>query len=302
MPRSNRDVLSGPCVHLRGPYFLLWLSVIILGLNWPVMKLALHHVTPFWMVTLRYCFSVPVIAAFILVLKNRLPRFERRDLRVILGVAFLQFVIQMGLVTFALQWVAAGTASILIYTTPVWLLLLDGIIFGQPVSASRLWPTLLSAAGCVLVLFGAGHVGDAAPLLLILAAALCWSCSMRLIASHVWSGEVPDALFWQFLIAGLVSLPIALAVEGGLELDPLSARGLALLVFVCPVATGLGFGLMVAVGRLLPVAQIALISTLSPVTGFLSSAVFLEDPLNLILVSGAVIMLLALLWGVVSGK
>lgn len=302
MPRSDRATREGPWALLRGPNLLLWLSVIILGLNWPVMKLALQHVAPFWMVALRYGFSVPVIAALVLVLKHRLPRFERRDLRVILGVAFLQFVIQMGLVTFALQWVAAGTASILIYTTPVWLVLLDGVIFGQHISASRLWPTLLSATGCLLVLLGAGHISDAAPLLLILAAALCWSCSMRLIASHVWSGEVLDALFWQFLLAGLVSLPVAFVAEGGLELGSFSAKGLGLLVFVGPVATGIGFGLMVVVGRLLPVAQVALISTLSPVIGFLSSAVFLGDPLNFMLVSGAATMLFAIVWGAVSDK
>lgn len=287
---------------LCGPYLPLWLSIVILGINWPIMKLALHHVTPFWMVALRYCLSVPVIWVIVVVERHRLPRFERQDIRVILGVALLQFVAQMGLVTLALQWVPASTASILIYTTPVWLVLIDRIFFRQQISPRRLWSTLTSATGCVLVLFGAGQVGEVGPLFLILLAALFWSSSMKLIATHSWVGDVRDALFWQFMIAGMVSLPIAFWVEGGLNLQSVSLAGLALLSFVGPVATGLGFGLMVAVGRTLPVSQIALFSTLSPVIGFVSSAILLGDPLNLMIVVGAGTLLLALVWGALSSK
>lgn len=287
---------------LHRPYLLLWLSIIILGINWPIMKMTLHHVTPFWMVALRYCLSLPVIAVFVVVARHRLPKFERRDLRVILGVALLQFVAQMGLVTLALQWVPASTASILIYTTPVWLVLIDRIFFRQQVSPSRLWPTLASATGCVLVLLGAGQVGDVGPLFLILLAALFWSSSMKLIATHNWIGDVRDALFWQFLIAGVISLPIAFWMDGELNFHSISLAGLGLLVFVGPVATGLGFGLMVAVGRTLPVSQIALFSTLSPVIGFVSSALLLGDPLNLLIVVGAGTLLMALVWGALSSK
>lgn len=81
-----------------------------------------------------------------------------------------------------------------------------------------------------------------------------------------------------------------------------SLAGLGLLVFVGPVATGLGFGLMVAVGRTLPVSQIELFSTLSPVIGFVSSALLLDDPLNLMIVVGAGTLLLALVWGALSSK
>lgn len=287
---------------LHRPYLLLWLSIIILGINWPIMKMTLHHVTPFWMVALRYCLSLPVIALFVVVARHRLPKFERRDLRVILGVALLQFVAQMGLVTLALQWVPASTASILIYTTPVWLVLIDRIFFRQQVSPRRVWPTLASATGCVLVLLGAGQVGDVGPLFLILLAALFWSSSMKLIATHNWMGDVRDALFWQFLIAGVISLPIAFWMEGGMNFHSISLAGLGLLVFVGPVATGLGFGLMVAVGRTLPVSQIALFSTLSPVIGFVSSALLLGDPLNLMIVTGAGTLLMALVWGALSSK
>ncbi|UWQ81491.1 DMT family transporter (plasmid) [Leisingera sp. S132] len=306
-PDTRESCKPGRCTRRRpasfdAPYLMLWISIVILGINWPIMKQALLHVTPFWMVALRYCLSVPVIAVFVIVARHRLPKFERRDLRVILGVALLQFVAQMGLVTLALQWVPASTASILIYTTPVWLVLIDRILCRQQVSPRRLWPTLASATGCVLVLLGAGQVGDVGPLLLILLAALFWSSSMKLIATHNWMGDVRDALFWQFLVAGVISLPIAFWMEGGMKFHSLSFAGLGLLAFVGPVATGLGFGLMVAVGRTLPVSQIALFSTLSPVIGFVSSALLLGDPLNLMIVVGAGTLLLALVWGALSSK
>ena len=278
-------------------YALLWLSIIILGVNWPFMKAGLNYISPLWMASLRFGISAPMVALFILVYKHRLPHFERRDLPVILGVAILQYVVQMGLVAIALKTLAAGTASILIYTTPLWLLLINWIVFRQNPSRRNIAITLISAAGCALILFSSGQPGAGLPLLMILIASICWASSMRLIATHRWQGWVADALFWQFVISSLLMAPIALWIEGPPAPSTFSLTGLLFLGFIGPVASVLGFGLMVVSGQKLPVEKVALFSTAAPLIGYISATIILGEPVIPVIVIGGLVILLALILG-----
>ena len=110
---------------------MLLVAVLCLGLNWPGMKVGLEIVGPVWMVCLRFLLSLPVLAIFVLITKKRLPILNRKDRAVVLVVAFFQFILSMGLITLSLQYIPAGTASILIYTTPLWMLLIDTLWYRQ---------------------------------------------------------------------------------------------------------------------------------------------------------------------------
>ncbi len=269
-------------------------SVLALGLNWPVMKAGLAHVPPLWMVSLRFTLSAPVIAVLVLVMMRRGPRYHRGDLPVILGVALLQFAGQMGLATFALGFVPAGTASILLYTTPLWLLLFDRFVAGQRLGGLRVLQTVLSATGCATILMSSGMTGVWWPLGLILIASMLWATAMRLIQAHAWQGSVLDALFWQFLLAGAVTAVVAWALEGPFRAAYMLPPALWFMAFTGPVASGMGFGLMVALGRRLPPQRIALFSTATPLIGFVSSTLILGEPLQPLVMVGGALMLGAL--------
>ncbi|MEH6523542.1 DMT family transporter [Sulfitobacter sp.] len=284
-------------------YVALWISVGMLGLNWPFMKQGLSYISPFWMLSLRFCLSAPVVAVLLMVQKHRLPVFCRGDLRVICGVALMQFVVQTGLVTVSLQWVPASTATILIYTTPLWLVVLDVFVFRHRVDRHRLLVTGISVLGCVIILLGSSGGGPLGPLFFILLASVFWSMSMRLIATHVWVGDIRDAVFWQFLIAGVVTLPLAWLIEGPPASSVFTFPGVAYLLFIGPAATGLGFGLMVSAGRSLPVARVSLISTAAPLIGFLSSAIWLKEPIHTpVLIGGATIFAALIIGSINIGK
>lgn len=275
----------------------LWISVVILGVNWPVMKLGLEAVSPMWMAALRFALTLPFALAFALLANGRLPRLDRGDLPVILGVALLQFVAQMVLMTLALQRVAAGTASILVYTTPLWLTLVDWILSGRPPARRRALSTLLSTLGCLAVVVASG-IAQALPLGLILLASLCWSLSIRLVAWHRWRGEVSDALFWQWTLAAAILLPLAFLAEGPPAATALSWRGIACLLFIGPVASGLGFGLMIYAGRHLSAPRVTLTSTAAPVIGYLSSTLILAEPLRPAIILGGALILAAIATGI----
>ena len=287
--------------HQRyGALAMLGLSVLLLGVNWPVMKLGLDYFSPFWMVCLRFLLSAPVVAALIVISARRLPVLTRADLPVIVGVATFQFVGMMGLVTLALTLVPAGTASILIYTTPAWLLLIDMILGDAKIGVKRKAAALMSAAGCAVVVLSSGKSDVWGALLIILIASALWAIAMRLVNRHKWQGGVRDALFWQMLIAGLVLLPVAYVIEGPFAPQSLTPVSVSLLVFIGPAASGAGFGFMIAAGRSLPASRVALISTGTPLIGFSSATLALGEPVQAATLIGGGAMLAALVWGAAS--
>lgn len=273
------------------------LSVLLLGVNWPVMKLGLDLIPAFWMVSLRFALTAPFVALFILLRHRRLPVLIRPDVPVILGVALLQFSALLGLVTLALQFVPAGTASILVYVTPLWLVMLDWLLNGQRPPGLRIGLSVLSALGCGIIVLASGTPGQWAPLAIILLAAMFWSLAIRQVSRHVWNGSVTDALFWQCLLAGLVMAAVAGLAEGAPVQVSFSLHSLGLLMFIGPLASGLGFGLMVAAARSLSAGRVALISTATPLIGFLTASMLLNEPIQLPVILGGSLMLLALVLG-----
>jgi len=295
------DPVSAAAVSGRRAGLMLALSVLLLGVNWPVMKLGLEHVPPVWMVSLRFLLSAPVIAAMIALSRRRAPVLVRADLPVILGVAVLQLGLMMGLVTLALSHLPAGTASILIYTTPIWLVLLDASLGAGSGSGAvdkrRIATALMSGGGCALIVGSAGAPGLWGPMLLILLASGLWAITMRLVRRHRWQGGVRDALFWQMLIAGGGMAPLAYGLEGALPRTALTPVAVLLMLVIGPVASGGGFGLLIAAGRQLPAAQVALVSTATPLIGFVSAALLLGETAAPVTLLGGGVMLAALVWG-----
>ncbi|BFT31015.1 DMT family transporter [Alteromonas sp. D210916BOD_24] len=273
---------------------MLLVAVLCLGLNWPGMKLGLEIVSPLWMVCLRFLLSLPILALFVLITKKRLPILNRKDRSVVFVVAFFQFILSMGLITVSLQFIPAGTASILIYTTPLWMLLIDTLWYRHKPHSKRLILTGISTIGCAMILFASGQPGAWLPLFGMLLASALWAVAIRRVSFHKWKGSVIEAVFWQFTIAGAAMLAIALIVEPMPNFGEYGLNDWLLLTYIGPVATGLGFGLMVAAGPKLPPDRIVLISTLTPIVGYVSSVVLLKETLLPLVFAGAVLMISAL--------
>jgi O-acetylserine/cysteine efflux transporter len=153
---------------------------------------------------------------------------------------------------------------------------------------------ILSAAGCGLIVWASGRNGTVWPLGMILAGALAWAVCARVIAQHQWKGAVRDALFWQFLLGGLLIVPFAYLLDGPLPSSVFNPTGLAYLAFIGPVASGLGFGLIAAVGRNLPAPLIVLCTTATPLIGYIGATLVLGEPVQTSILAGGGVMLLAL--------
>ncbi|MFM9981061.1 MAG: DMT family transporter, partial [Burkholderiales bacterium] len=132
-----------------GAMFLLF-TVLGWGLGWPLNKVILESMSPFWFAALR-----SGLAALVLVLLM-LPRRQlvlppRSDLPVVFGIALLHMV---GFAVFAamgLAMVQVGRSMVLAYTSPLWVIPGAALFLGERFTARRVIGMLLGLAGLAVL-------------------------------------------------------------------------------------------------------------------------------------------------------
>jgi drug/metabolite transporter (DMT)-like permease len=192
----------------RSTWLLLAGLTLGWGLNWPIMKIALEHVSV-W--TFRgLCVAGGTAGMFFVAWAggNRLlpPRahWPRLALTSLFNVTLWNLCIGYGLL-----YLPVGRSAILAYTMPVWTVLLSRLVLNERLTRRRLLGVSLGMAAMALLIGSELTVLRAAPIgtALIIAAALSWALGTVLVKR--FPTDLPTAAFtaWQMLFGGL---PIAI--------------------------------------------------------------------------------------------
>jgi len=275
---------------------LLALVVLIWGANWPIVKVGLALLPPFWFAAVRIVLAA--LTLFLLLpLFGRLRLPPRQDLPVVFVVGLLQMTLYISLINVALEVVPAGRSAVLAYTTPLWVAPGAALLLGERLTRRRLAGLALGLAG-ILVLFNpldfawddrAALGGNA----LLLGCALIWSIALLAIRGHRWVGSPLDLLPWQLLIGSLCLVPIAYWREGWPEV--VWSLELAWIVaFNGPIATAFAFWAVLSLTRSLPALTMSLGSLAVPVAGVAASTLALGEALPPSLLAGMVLVLAGL--------
>lgn len=276
----------------RQAAFLLAAVIVLWGANWPVMKVGLESIPPLWFAAARVLLGATCLFALLAAVSRiRLP--GRADLPVVMSMAVLQIALFLALVTIGLQYVDAGRAAILAYTTPLWVVPLARVSLGERPRRFETCALLLGLAGIGVLFNPQGFdlsdsravIGNA----MLLAAALSWAVSIVHIRRHTWHMTPLQLMPWQMLIGGG-----ALAV-GAMATEPVSdirwtADLMLVMAYNGPVASAFCFWAYVTVARRLPAITTALASLGVPVIGVLSSAIALGEPLSITRVGGLLLI------------
>src|SRR5476651_1315300 len=108
MQQTNALAPTASRAHSRQAAYLLLAGVVILwGSNWPVMKIALADIPPFWFAGLRVYLGAATLF-IVLAATGGLALPGRRDVTQLLGGGVLQVAIYMGMVNLALVTVEPG--------------------------------------------------------------------------------------------------------------------------------------------------------------------------------------------------
>jgi drug/metabolite transporter (DMT)-like permease len=191
----------------------------------------------------------------------------------------------------ALTILPPGRASVLAFSTPIWVV---------PLAAWRLRERLTGGAVLGVATGLAGIVAIAAPslnptsdgqllaYLMLMAAAAAWAVSIVFVRAHRFTATPLALAPWQMVSAACLLLPLAFGTEGAPPWP--GAGGIASLAYVGPVATAFAYWAVVEAGRHMPAGTISMALLATPSLGILVSALTLGEPVGPSLVAGVLMI------------
>jgi len=261
---------------------LLLLTVTGWGLNWPAMKLLLGELPPFTIRILSGSMGAAILLAIALARREALTVPRALWGRLVLA-SLLNVTAWMGLASFSLLWLAAGEATIVCYTMPVWAGLFAWLILGERPSLARLAALALALSGLAVLVLGRGWQAGVESLPGVgfaLAAAMLFS--LGTVVGQRWPTGLPAAASatWQ-IVLGIAPLGLGALLVERPDLPALSGLGWGLLVYGGIAPLGLCYLAWFGALKRLPAAAAASGTLLTPVVGVLAAVALLGEPFGL---------------------
>lgn len=286
MPESSRVSESRTGGHPQYAwglgYSLLAFTALGWGFNFPILKLGLEHSPPLIYTMLRIALGTLTMFLLAAAMGNlRLP--HRKDIPVVLSVGLLQNLGFITLVTVALQYLPAGRAVILAYTSPIWVVPAAALFLGERFTLPKAIGVGLGMSGLVSIMNPLSVAWDESGLAigagLILLATFIWTAGLVHVRRHHWHGDVWSLIPWQIGCSLMALIPVALLSEdfSAVQWDTSFVLNIT---FSGAIASGLCVAAQVGAMRSLPAVSMSLSSAAVPTVGMLASFWVLgEQPL-----------------------
>lgn len=223
---------------------LKYLYVFAAGSLWGIISLFLKPMlnlgfSQIQTVTLRCLVAAAVLGVYMLVKDKSLFRFKLRDIWCFIGTGLVSLMFFSICYFYSMTYNGVCVAVILLYTSPVFVMLLSLPLFKEKITYKKLIAVVLTVAGCVFVSGAAGgqsigFVGIVLGICSGLGYAL-YSIFSRYALQRNYNSLTIS--FYTFLICGLGCLPFASPVSMALSLSPkavLYSLGLGVVCCVMP--------------------------------------------------------------------
>ncbi|MGO9397348.1 MAG: DMT family transporter [Xanthobacteraceae bacterium] len=249
---------------------LLW------GLTWPVMKIALEDIPPLSMRTMT-----AGLGALTLLLICLATRCRLRVATKMWGQVFIISLLNIGAfsVLTAYAQIAAATSrvTIVIYTMPIWAVLLAWLLLHERPNARQGLAVVLCVVGLTVLIYPLAAKGVPLGLLLALAAGVSWAAGTVYVKWIRFDIDPLALAFWQVMIAFVMIAACLMLFDGRLDLDHAHAGSLLATAFAGIVGSGIAYAMWFAIVRALPAATASLGTLGNPVVGVLSTALVLGE-------------------------
>ena len=243
----------------------VWLALLTIYLVWGstfiAVAIIVRDLPPFLAMAIRHLVAGGLLLAW------ALPRGDRAGdpvgrTQVLAGFVFggFLFLLAHGSLAWAQQTVPAGVAALLVGSIPIWMALLDRVVFGKRLRSSAYLGFALGFVGLAFLIdpFGSGQVDRVGAVVIVLGA-LAWA------AGSLYSREAAQATW--------------------------SAQSLGALAHLVVVGSLVGFTAYVWLLRAAPVSLVATYAYVNPIVAVALGALVLGETISLqMLVAGAAIV------------
>src|SRR5262245_28152811 len=268
---------------------LLGLLISSWAISWPLVKVGVAAVPPIWYASVRYMIAASCL--FTLVASRHEIAFPpRADWPLVAVSGVLQMASYSALAALALTVLPPGRASVLAFSTPIWVVPLATWRLREHASRSALFGTGLGLSGVLTIAAPAFHADreQIFAYAMLLGAAVCWAVSIVAVRAHRFTATTLALAPWQMLLAAGLLVPVAFVMEGAPH--SVGLRGAASLAFVGPVATAFAYWAVVETGRHFRSAVLSMALLAAPTLGILISGIALGESVGASLIVGVLLI------------
>ena len=259
-------------------------------MSWPVIKVGVTAVPPLWFGCWRYLIAAACLFT-VQALRREVVIPPHSDWPLVAVSGALQMAAYSALTGLALTELPPGRASVLAFSTPIWVVPLAAWRLHEGVSRRALLGVALGLLGVLAIAAPSLHAQPAQQLLayaMLLGAAAAWAVSIVFVRAHRFTATPLALAPWQMLLAATLLLPVAIIVEGAPT--SIGEQGAASLAYVGPVATAFAYWAGVEAGRRFRAQTISMALLATPALGIVISAVTLGEALGASLVAGMLLI------------
>ena len=288
MEKSKRNI--GPLLIILAGCF--WGSMGIF-----VRRLSTFGFSPIQIVSLRITVAALVFSLLLLIKDSSGFRIALRDLPLFLGLGFGSILFFTICYFSAITIMPLSTAAILLYTSPIWIMLMSVLFFREKLNRIKLIALALAFAGCVLVSGISGEGLTLTGLLLGLGSGIGYGLYSILgtIALRKYSPYTVTTYTFLFAAAGswLVCQPADMVSKFSAA-DNLT--GLLLFCVLTGLVTAVIPFLAYTLGlRTVEASRAGILATIEPLVATLVGIVVFSEPLTLLSGLGIILILAAVI-------
>ena len=287
------------------PSVRIWLALgtvyILWGSTYLGIKYAIDTIPPFLMGSLRFLVAGGVL--YLLAIRTGDTRGDQVGGRqwlaaLVIGGALL--VGGNGGVILAEQYAPTGVVALLVATAPLWMAVIDRVVFGRRLPVLGIVGLLIGFGGVAFLIGwpGAGRINPFGAAL-ALAAPVCWA-SGSVFTRHVKLPKRPlVAAGMEMLWAGVVfAMASILTGElGRLHWQHVSTTSIVALLYLIVLGSLVGFSAYVWLLRSAPLSLVSTYAYVNPVVAVILGGIFLGEAINarLLIAGGIIILAVALI-------
>ena len=277
----------------RVGFIALFTTIFCFGTLWTTAKISVDYLPPLWFTAGRFAIG-GVFVAIILHLQGRLRLPDKADVPIILSVGGIMLGLYSSIFQNALVFVHAGRATVLGYTTAIFVTPVAVLFLGERLSLQKLLGLLAAIFG-FLALFSPTEMdwSDRDVLAgngLLVLCVLLWSAVILHLRVHRQVSDTLSLVPWYLMVSFTVATVSALIFEGPPNFE-VSGTGWVLYLYAGIVCSGVGnWGVTTAILNLpATTSTVGLLGV--PVFSMILSVLFLGEALTLSLGIGMILII-----------
>ena len=281
------------------------LLIILAGTCWGVISIFINYLSAaglgeMQISFLRQFFAVLVFALIILARDRSKFRMPPKDLGLIVLVGFINGVLFNFLYFYTIIHSRASIAVVLLYTSPVFVIILARLFFGETITRNKAVALVLTVVGCVFVtgVLGEGYMPPPAAILTGVLTGLAYALNNILTSAAVKKNDPLTVTMYTLLFSFLFLIPFSKpgSLAALCRANPMILPVAFLMCLVTAVLAQYFFS--VGLG-LIESGKAAIYGATEPIVGSLVGILIFHEESNLMKIAGIVMVIAAI---VLTGK